>query len=174
MFKKPNQSAIINSAISVGGGVVGSVASNIVANQLLGGDVAQLATSQKRMLVQGGIAVVSVILAASVTGKDKVSVGAQGAFVGMAVTQTVNIIKDKMAEKKATNPNQAESAYNRILRTGLGLGCACDSATPTYTMPAYTMPALNYAGSTAPYVSAGYNAIESSKKLVFGQKKVTV
>lgn len=169
MFKKPNQSAIINSAISVGGGVAGSVASNIVANQLLGGDAAQFATSQKRMLVQGGIAIASVILAAAVTGKDKVSVAAQGAFVGMAVTQTVNIVKDKMAEKNATTPNGAETVVEKSLRTGLGLGCACDSATPTYTMPA-----LNYPGSTAPYVPAGYNAIGSSKKLVFGQKKVTV
>lgn len=122
-FKKFSQKTLVNSAATVGGVVVGGLGSNIIMDQIhkpTGADPSKEKTLG--IAKRGGLVAAGVILAACVSGDDLLSTALRGVGVGMASTQSVEIIKTVTAKELAV----ANTPTKRIMAAALnGSACGC-------------------------------------------------
>jgi hypothetical protein len=127
-FKKPNSVAVKNGAALIGGATLGAMASRGVVGAIFtpttSTDAAVIAKDANKLLMyRGAILVVAAAAAVALNGNDLGTTLAKGAFTGMAVMQTVEIVKDYAA----TKPSLAETTTGtkKFIAKSLGLACGC-------------------------------------------------
>jgi|GEM_PF-2939824 len=133
-FQKPSSKGLRSTAALVGGAVAGGAISRGVMGAIHKAPDASATEAEKKKnntmgyVKRAGIAVVSAIGAAAVKGDDIASTAVKGALVGMAVVQTLEIIRDAASTNTSTAKlaNSTKSADKFAARV-LGLGCPGDN-----------------------------------------------
>lgn len=144
MFKKPKQVNIVSSAVGIGGAIAGGMVSRVVVNAIAT-DTSTTEGKNKKLYASLGIAVLSIVAAASVTGDDSTTTAVKGAFTGMAVEQGLSAIS-----QFATNQDAKSGITAPQARVALGLGCACNDAPKTNcSYQGMPVPMLQYPSSDA-------------------------
>ena len=143
MFKTPTQKTITSNALKVGSAIGGGMLSNGVVEVVPTG-------SLNKNYVRGGLAVVALLAAASIKGKDTTSEVAQYALAGMSIEQGRQVVTSFLKEKTGIKEvDQTADAGGRFIAGALG--CACQDA-QAYKMP---MPMLQ-----APQINAYDNTLK--------------
>lgn len=143
MFKTPTQKSITSNAVKVGSAIGGGMLSNGVVEVVPAG-------SLNKNYVRGGLAVVALLAAASIKGKDTTSEVAQYALAGMSIEQGRQVVTSFLKEKTGTTAPDANAGAAEKFVAG-ALGCACQDA-QAYKMP---MPMLQ-----APQVDSYGNTLK--------------
>lgn len=133
-FKKPNSEAVSKGAALIGGGALGAMVSRGVIGAFhtptTSTDAKEIAKDANKLLMyRGALLIVAAAGAVATTGNDVVTSLAKGALSGMAIMQTVEIVK----EYASKSPSLAETTTGtkRFIAKTLGLACGCsDNAMP--------------------------------------------
>lgn len=136
-FANPNGKKIGDLGIMVAGIIVGAMASDgvvsLIHNQTASADAATAKKENTMLLVKrGAIIAASGYGAAGVNGTDSTSVFVKNVGIGMAVKQSLNVVKD-LASK---NSKLADTSTKpkKFIANALGLACACDVPAMQYGM----------------------------------------
>jgi len=162
-FKKPNSKAISDNAALIGGGAIGAMLSRGVVGAVFtpttSTDEAVIAKDANKLLMYRGILLVAAAAGAmAVSGNDLPATIAKGALSGMAVMQTVEIVRDYAAKK----PSLAETTTGtkKFIAKSLGLACGC--ADTTAAMNGYTKRRRALRGSDVEYPTYQVNALDQA------------
>ncbi|UUC45576.1 hypothetical protein [Flavobacterium cerinum] len=142
-FKKPSGGDIGTSFASVGAGVASGFGSRAIIDAATKPAI-ELAPTKKelnaKMLGQGLAVVLGLSLVAATSGNDSGAHITKGAGVGMAV---VNAIDFAATYTKRNDLLTTNTAASRVLRSGLGLGCPCNSPAEQRYYPALAQPIID-------------------------------
>lgn len=103
-----------NALILLGGVVVGSMLSD--------GIMAVLPASAQTSIVKGATAVGSGVLAAGIDGDDTLAKVTRSTLLGMAVKQSLNVLKAEVGPKVATTSNP--TTVQKFVNASFGMGAA--------------------------------------------------
>ena len=136
-FTNPNSKTLKDNATVVGGMAIGAMGSRGVMSLIhkpTGTTDAAAAKKESMMLLakRGAIIVAGFYGASALSGSDTVTVLVKAALNGMAVMQTIDVVKD-LAAKNATLANTS-TPVKKFVATSLGLGCACDTPAQAWGM----------------------------------------
>ncbi len=126
-FKKPSGGDIGTSAASVGAGVASGFGSRAIIDAATKPAIEGAPTKTELNWKMGGQAFAIVLglgVAAATSGNDTGAQLTKGAGVGMAV---VNVIDLAATYAKRNDLLTTNTTATRVLRSGLGLGCPCNS-----------------------------------------------
>lgn len=127
-FKKPNSVAVKNGAALIGGATLGAMVSRGVVGAVFtpttSTDAAVIAKDANKLLMyRAGLMLIATVGAVAISGNDLGTSLAKGALTGMAVMQTVEIVR----EYAAKNPSLSETTTGskKFIAKTLGLACGC-------------------------------------------------
>lgn len=139
-FKTPTGKSAKENATLIGGAVVGGALSKaafgLLHEKKAVTDADKKTETTMAYAKRAGIIVAASFGAAAITTTDTISTLAKGALAGMAVVQTLELVKEIAAKNPTTASMTAgTSAKDKFVARALGLGCSCDTQEP--------YPALN-------------------------------
>lgn len=143
-FKKPSETTVKDTIALTGGLVGGSMLSKAVFGfmheQTVATDAASLKKDENTALVKRGVLVLAGVAGAMfIDGKDSLTTLAKGLSAGVAVTQTLEVVKVLANRSGVESEATASSAAKKAVARAVGLGCPCSST-----------PSLNAAVDFAP------------------------
>lgn len=136
-FSNPNGQKMGDLGVMVAGIVVGAMASDgvvsLIHNPVAGADAAATKKDETMLLVKrGAIIAASGYGAAGVTGADTTSIFVKNVGIGMAVKQSLNVVKG-LASKNSKLADTSTTS-KKFIANALGLGCASDVQTRQWGM----------------------------------------
>ena len=179
-FKKPNSVAAKNGAALIGGATLGAMVSRGVVGALftpvISTDAAVIAKDANKLLMyRAGLMLVATVGAVAISGNDLGTTVVKGALTGMAVMQTVEIVK----EYAAKSPSLAETTTGtkKFIAKSLGLACGCPTSAPMNgiyrrrAMRGIEMPNYDYpVNALDQAVAKGANAQLKVRSQIFKKK----
>lgn len=135
-FKKPNSVAVKNGAALIGGATLGAMVSRGVVGAIFtpttSTDAAVIAKDANKLLMyRASLLLVAAAGAVAISGNDLGTSLAKGALTGMAVMQTVEIVKEYAAKKPSLS--ETTTGTKKFIAKSLGLACGCsDNGTANY------------------------------------------
>jgi hypothetical protein len=112
---------------AVAGAMVGRGLTAVVAKPA--GTTPTQADLDKKMYVQGGMAVAGYVGYAAIDGNDTAAQAAKGACLGIAIDNTVSLIGTLVGKSETIKTKlAADTAINNFAKASLGLGCACTTS----------------------------------------------
>jgi hypothetical protein len=172
-FKTPSGKSAKENATLIGGAAVGGALSKAVFGLLHEKKAVTDADKKSEATMshakRAGIIAAAGFGAAAITTTDTISTLAKGALAGMAVVQTLELVKD-LAAKNATvaSMTAGTTAKDKFVARALGLGCSCDNENqyPALAKPRYArlrMPSYDEAEDDQPETPTyQLNAFEES------------
>lgn len=134
-FSKPKGADITNTAIQVGGGVVGAALSDGLVGVVV-------KDPTKKTLIRVAVAGLGIVGASAVQGKSTTGELLKGAFVGMAIQQSVKVVKENVVKILPENDGKT---INKFLHDAFGMGAG---------IPA---PAMRYLAMGEPFSSEDFS-----------------
>ncbi|MXN90162.1 hypothetical protein GR160_02900 [Flavobacterium sp. Sd200] len=129
-FKTPSGSAITDPLATAGGAVAGAMLSKatvgLIHNPVASEDAETIKKDENALLFKrAGLTAVGLAAAMFITGKDGLTTAAKGAGIGIAVVQSLEIIK-VLASRGGVTADPAASKAKKALANAVGLGCPCN------------------------------------------------
>ena len=123
-FGKLSKKKGIDFAALSAGAVGGAMASNGLV-----GVVVKSTDSKKKVLgIRGGVALAAGLAGTSLEGTDTLSTVVKGALIGVAVAQTLEVVKTLAADSPSIKTGiAATTKAQKFVASAVGLGCACGS-----------------------------------------------
>ncbi len=161
-FKKPKTEDLTSTALTIGSGIAGAMASNVAVAQIIGDkqDEDAKKAENKRRLVKGITAVISLGAMACVDGKETSAQVVKGALLGAAVQQGVSLIKEFIDEK---------ADASKMLKQAVGLGCPCNQQ--PLANPVWITPISSYEDSSYEIEKPVNPLVDFSKSALNGYAK---
>lgn len=134
MFKKPTQKSITSNAVKVGSAIGGGMLSNGVVEVVP-------VDSKNKNYVRAGLAVITLLAAASIKAKDTLSEAAQYALAGMSIEQGRQVATSFLKEQTGiTQVDATDETGKRFIAAALGCPCQDSGA---YKMPMLQAPQVD-------------------------------
>ena len=145
---------------AVAGAMVGRGLTAVVAKPA--GTTVTQADLDKKMYVQGGMAVAGFVGYAAIDGNDTAAQAAKGACLGIAIDNAVSVIGTIMSKNESLKTKlEKDTQVNTFAKAALGLGCA-NCGTSSY--PAMNRPRRRGMGNPTFLTENSGNALDQAVK----------